>query len=863
MYDWLADTLSDSSQVVTASRRLARVLIAEYGRQQVAQGRTAWRSPQILSLQDWLGSLIATANAPEALPTRINTHQSRVLWEKCLRREISDPLLNTAMLVRQSRDAWLRLHEYRVPLIECDRAAQGKDQKLFAKAAKNYQAVLDSERWVDDTGIPDLLESLLRSGNVAMPSQVTIAGFDRVTPQIESVFEALRAAGSRVDAAPGPNTRDDGVLFAYESAEAELRAAGSWAGRELESSTQLNIAIVAANLEQNAQRYARLLSEGLVPGWQFSGTQHAAAVNVSYGRKLSAYPAIAIALLALRWLHSDLTSRDIGLLLRTSMIGSQDVSGRCRLEMIVRQLPERNWSPEMLLSELKDRDDTPDAIDWLSRVGALQETRSQLPRRATPPSWAVLINDVLKSLNWPGEETLDSLEFQLINRWRELLNDLARLELVSPTMTAGEVLGRIATMANETVFQPEASGAVVQLIGPLEAAGMHFDKLWISGLSASNWPPPARPSPLISRQLQRQYGLPNADPENTLKYARRVLMRLNQSATNVVCSYAQADGDGEQAETALLAELGTTIAQGPPDPGWHATSLVGPTKPLTTVPDPVPAVSADEVVSGGAGIIQRQANEPIAAFAYGRLGVRSLPTIGVGLPALLRGNLIHDTLRRLYADLPSRQEIASWSEAALGSRLDAALKKAFWRYQRNADPVLGKLLQLEQHRVRGLIRSLVDVEKAREEFHIAEVEGSLEASIEGVRLSLRFDRIDRLESGELLILDYKTGVRKTFLTRDATPRDLQLVVYACALKGAIGGLALVNIDSRHISFDGAGRLLTPELNWDETLEQWKDQVAIIARQFQRGDVRVNGLQNTQASRPLSLLSRITELRRGD
>jgi len=863
MYDWLADTLTDSSQVLTASRRLARVLITEYGQQQVDAGRTAWRSPAIQSLPDWLSSLITNASEPEALPTRINSHQSRVVWEQCLRREISDPLLNTSMLVRQSRDSWLRLHEFCVPLDECERAAQGKDQKLFAKAARNYQSILDREQWVDDAGIPNLLVSLLQSGAVALPTQVTFAGFDRVTPQIEFVFEALRKAGTSVNAAPVPSASNDGVLFAYESTEAEMRAAGAWAASQLESSAQLNIAIVAPNLEQNAPRYARLLREGLVPGWQFSAAHHASAVNVSYGRKLSAYPAVAIALLALRWLHSDLSSRELSLLLRTPIIGSQDTAGRCRLEMIVRQLPDRNWSPGMLLSELKERDDTPDAIDWLSRVSVLQNTRSELPRRATPPSWAVLINDVLKSFNWPGDETLDSLEFQLVNRWRELLNDLARLELISPTMTAADAFGRIATMANETVFQPEASAAVVQLIGPLEAAGMRFDKLWICGLSASNWPPSARPSPLISRKLQRQYGMPNADPEDTLEYARRVLLRLSQSAKDVVCSYAQADGDGEQAETALLTELGFTDSQGPADPGWHATSLVEKTSTLLTVPDPVPPVPPGEVISGGAGTIQRQAVEPIDAFVYGRLGVRSLPTIGVGLPALLRGNLIHDTLHRLYADLPSRQEIASWSEAALDRRLEAALKKAFRRYQRNADPVLNKLLLLEQRRVYGLIRSLVDVDKDREEFDIAEVEGSLDATIEGVRLGLRFDRIDRLESGELLILDYKTGARKIFLARDGTPKELQLVVYACALKGAIGGLALVNVDSRHISIEGAGRTLTPDLNWDETLEQWKAQVAVVAKRFQLGDVRVNGIQSIKASRPLSLLSRFRELRRGD
>lgn len=863
MYDWLADALRDSSQTVTASRRLARVLVAEFGNQQIAVGHTAWRSPSIQSLQDWLTNLVATTSRPEALPTRINTHQSHVLWEKCLRREINDPLLNTSMLVRQSWDSWLRIHEFSVPLDEVERAAQGRDQRLFAHAARSYQSILDREHWIDEAGIPVLVTNLVQNGIISLPPRITIAGFDRIVPQLAVLLDAVRATGSSVEEAPVTTTGRDGSLYSYESADAELRAAGAWARLELEQTGDQQIAVVVTNLEQGAARCARLLREGLVPGWQFSGSGHGSAVNVSYGQKLSAYPAIAIALLAMRWLRSDISTRDISLLLRSPMVGCPEVSGRCRLEMILRQLPDRNWSPAMLLRELSGRDDTPDAKDWLSRVSDFDKLRSELPRRAAPSSWAVLIDDALKILNWPGTETLDSFEFQLVNRWRELLNDLARLELVNPTVTAAEVLGRLATMANETVFQAEAAGAVVHLIGPLEAAGMQFDKLWISGLSASNWPPPGRPSPLLSRKLQRDHSMPNAEPEDTLEYASRVLNRLAGSASSLVCSYAQTDGDAEQTETALLRELGISSAQGAIDPGWHATRLVDAAALLSTAPDPVPVVASDETISGGATTIQRQIVEPFAAFVYGRLGVRSLQAINAGLSASLRGNLVHDTLRRLYADLPSRLEISNWGEDALGDRIDSALQKAFWRYERHADPVLKRLLALEQRRVHGLMRDLVDVDRAREDFEIADVEGTLQTTIQGLQLSLRFDRIDRLKNGELLVLDYKTGMPRKFLDSDAVPKDVQLVVYACALEDPVGGLALVNIDTRQISIDGAGRDLTPELNWDDVLEQWKSQVRITASQLQGGDVRINGLQNTRATRPLSLLSRIGELRRDD
>jgi len=821
MYAWLADALRDSSQILTANRRLARVLAKEFGKQQVASGKTAWRSPSISSWQDWLGELLSTAEQQQSLPTRINGHQSRVLWERCLRREISDPLLNIGLLVRQSRDAWSRLHEFGVPLDECGRAAQGNDQRLFARAALNYQSILDREHWVDDAGVATLVADLISAGQVTLPVRVSIAGFDRIVPQVKKVLDAACASGMSVEVAQATDSRAQGAVTAYENSAAEMRAAGAWARRELEAAPESCVAIVATNLEQNAAEYGRLVREGFVPGWRFGGPAHRSAVNVSYGRKLTDYPAIAIALLALRWLHDDLTGHDVSLLLRSPIIGSGDTSGRGRLEMRLRQMPDRAWSPEMLLAEIDEGELSPDARDWLERVKYLETLRSESARRDTPPSWAVVIDDTLKKLNWPGDRSLDSVEFQLINRWRELLNDLARLELVSPTLTISEALSRLAAMAAETVFQPEVEGAIVQVLGPLEAAGTEFDKLWVSGLTAANWPPAGRPLPLISLNLQRGYDMPDSVPQDTLDYARRVLDRLSSSATRIVCSYPLTDGDAEQSVSALLQHYDFNLLAGQQDPGWHAAKSVSACSLVPVPADPIPTVAADEVISGGSATIQRQLTEPFSAFAFGRLGINTIQAISFGLSASLRGNLIHDALRKLYSDLPSRADIASWGGDDLLGRINAALDKSFWRQMRNISPVLRQPLRL------------------------------------------RVDRIDRLKSGEIVILDYKTGSRKGFVGANGLPKDMQLVVYACAVDAVVSDLGLVNIDSRSTSIDGAGKQLTPDLDWDEALVSWTTLVETAAKQIQRGDVRINGRQNTPSARPLSLLSRIAELRHDD
>ena len=129
----------------------------------------------------------------------------------------------------------------------------------------------------------------------------------------------------------------------------------------------------------------------MTPGWQHGHKSLFDALNVSYGRRLSDYPVIAAALLLLRWLVKDLSSTDVSLLLRTPLVGTPMVAGRSRLELQLRRLPERRWSPSMITAEFRGRDDEDSVSDWLGILAAFSKRRRELPQQATPAEWVVLV----------------------------------------------------------------------------------------------------------------------------------------------------------------------------------------------------------------------------------------------------------------------------------------------------------------------------------------------------------------------------------------------------------------------------------------------------------------------------------------
>lgn len=512
----------------------------------------------------------------------------------------------------------------------------------------------------------------------------------------------------------------------------------------------------------------------------------------------------------------------------------------------------------MLAGALRGRDDEEKSNGWAKLLAGLSKRRQELPLRDRPASWANFIDETLRSLAWPGAGTLDSLDFQLINRWRDLLNDLARLELVTSSMQLETVLNRLQLFAAETVFQPESDAAAVQLLGSLEASGAQFDAIWISGLTAAKWPAAASPSPLLSRQLQRQHSMPDADPSDTLEYARTTLTKLLGAAATVVCSYPESDDDAEQTPTHLLNDFAVQRDDGAPDPGWHASTLsrIDETK---VVEDRVPALQPDERVHGGANTLQLQMSDPIAAFIAGRLGVRTLQPQASGIPAPIRGNIIHDALHRLYVDCPSRSTISAWLEQDIDERIGTALGMAFGRHQRYADAVLRELLMLEELRSRALLLAVAREDSARESFTIDSVEHEIEFQEAAVKMTLRADRIDRLPDGSVVILDYKTGAPKRLLRGDGEPSAWQLVAYACAVTEPIAALLLVNIDSREVAFDGVGLGCKGADLWPENLGRWQQELRLACEQLRRGDVRLNRVQGISDARPLNLLTRFTEI----
>ena len=255
---------------------------------------------------------------------------------------------------------------------------------------------------------------------------------------------------------------------------------------------------------------------------------------------------------------------------------------------------------------------------------------------------------------------------------------------------------------------------------------------------------------------------------------------------------------------------------------------------LERVPDERgPIVTENEKISGGIGLLETQARNPLWAFIRHRLGVRGLPAYTELAYKMQRGMFLHGVLQRIWEELRDQEAL---HEAVVQRTLDSQLERIAHEVGRKELHAFEETLQrLEIERGLVVVRQWLALEEARLPFEVIEVEQKRELSVKGLTLEVRLDRLDAVgETKDRVIIDYKTGAALPKVLNDwKTPRPLNLQVPAYAMMlGQAGaadeqtsantaGLVLVQLHSKETVVAGLVERDSLGLQGPKTLDEAK------------------------------------------
>jgi probable DNA repair protein len=835
---------------VTPTRRLAHWLQIRFDDNCLQQGLDVWRTPDIVTWSGLVQRLFAEERQAGRLAGRwLPDGAARLAWEHMVRRDPGTAqLVAPGLLGRTAHESWRRMHAFEIP----DRALDTEERPeaiAFARWAREYADWLRTNGCVDESLATGCL------GRAAPGSRFDLAGFDELTPAQRSLLARLEQSGAVVTHQPPDGRRGNAAWVECQDRGAEFDAAARWAAARLDRDPQQRLAIVVPELFTLRDEVRRSVERVLVPTAMLARgpAPESQAFELAAARALSAQPLVAAALELIDAHARTVDLPAVSRLLRNPFLavpaGEEDE--RARLDAYVR----RNEGPDLGLEGLKRLAGNQQCPGLERSLGSGLAAARAWPRRALPSRWSQLWFQFLVAMGWPGEG-LDGNEYQARQRWDSLLAELAANDDLTGALTAPEAAALLRDLADGVLFEAQELSAALTIIDPDTCAGMSFDALWACGLDTARWPAPASPDPFLPREWQQRQGLPGATAEIEASAARRLLARLCRSADEVILSVPQFEGEAPLLPSALLAG----IPRGELPERWSApapAAAVFAARPALErlVDGSMPAVVPGEAIRGGAKLLEVQSACPFRAQAEFRLGARVLEDPELGVAASDRGELVHQVLARIWRGLVGQQALRELSADALGATIRGAIEAEVSAILQSAQGFMRRLLEIEAGWLEARVTELLAMDRDRPPFTVESVERDHAIVIGGLTLSLRVDRIDRMDDGSCAVIDYKTGAdAEPDAWFGERPRLPQLPLYAEAVgSGRVSAVVFGRIRSGDTGYCGIARdagafpgLAIPgakgwpkELSsWEELIDAWRGRLTMLATEHAGGDARL-------------------------
>ena len=846
--------------VITANLRLARELQQEYDRKQEAAGLSSWPTPGILPLSAWLSEMWREwlfSGQSQNAARLLRPAEERAIWEGIIRARGADQLLEVSRTAESALASWNLLCAWNLPLDAPD-WRDHDDSETFLDWVEAFRHRCRRNGWFSGAELPGLVADLIEKGDLPVPGQVEFAGFLESTPAQQRLFDSLARRGTEVRQREFPQFPGKPVRLGLVDAAREIAAAAAWARRILENEPEaaapnFRIGVVVPDLGGRRSQVERIFGETLHP--RTRGRQDLdprRLFNISLGLPSSQYPIIETALLLLGTDPGNIPIENAGRLLRSPFLqgSEEELTSRALLDVELRSKGEASISLRDVIRLARSGNGSLQCPRLAARLATWSEQHQALQASRIPSDWAPALSGFLQAVGWPGDRGIDSAEYQALEVWRELLSDLARLDRVSGRISPGTAVGLLRRLASARQFQPESEPAPVQILGLLEASGLRFDRLWIMGMHDNAWPRAPAPDPFLPFSLQRRCHLPHSSPDRELEFARKLTVGLLSSAPTVVVSYPRREGDSDLRVSPLLtglreaaeADLGIPVPVGYPEQLRRSSVM-------ETIQDHRAPPCGDAPFRAGTSLFKLQAACPFRAFAEVRLGARAPDRPAPGLNALDRGQLVHRILERVWAQLGSHQELLSMSEQRLADlvrvQADSEIREFSRRRRILRSP---RFAAIERQRMEGIIGQWLLLEKRRQPFTMLEQEAGRRVTLGGLTLKVRADRVDRLENGTLVILDYKTGECRPADWDGARPDEPQLPIYAVTAGAPVAGVFFASLKTGTPAFrglaDSAG--LVPDVRvpgdqppLEETIAEWREVLDRLGSEFKAGQAVVD------------------------
>jgi ATP-dependent helicase/nuclease subunit B len=841
--------------VLAPSTELAAALVDAVERAHGQAGREVWPTPKILDFGTWLKARHLERQLEDSsLPRCLSDAEERELWRRVvLESAASAQFLEPSGAARAAQRARRAIFAYGIARGAIN--AYGTEE---TQAFEAWRAAFELRcRELRVICADELLGGIEEAGS-GREGAVSWIESPLWRPVARRWLERHAGAPLSPEASPSGKRRRAPRTVQAASPETELAALAEWLRASLETDPSFRAWVSLRDLAARREEVVDALDAALAPErFSLDESEGPAPYAVAGGTPLSDHAPVRAALDLLTAATGSVPFERFSALLRAPELQASraEASAAARLDTTLRsRVPSEATLREWLdLAERIARGRAPEPTAALERLGSALRVLDGLQGRHRMSRWLSIWVEAFEAGPWCLRARWSSAEFQSAVRFRELLDTLAlgdRTFEHLPRRAAESILERAA---RDTPFQIQTGVPPIWVSSQLTDPWLAYDGIWVTGCDESRWPPPVDPIPLIPPLLQRQHGVIAASAEAQLAFAADLQSRWVVRARGCVFSCAD-PGEGRHVPASpLLAELAdrtpsvsAELASAPPL--WRAQQIEPPVLE-ELLDERAPAVGTEERTHGVA-TLRAQSQCPFRGFAETRLDAYVLEQPVPGFNERERGQILHDALQGIFNEVGNSRSLRELiaEPQACAARIADHVRRAVEGQCAKRNPG-ARWAQRERGRLQGLLERWLELESRRAPFEVERVEGSGETAVHGgLTYRLRIDRIDRLEDGSRVLIDYKTGwVQPDW--RGERPDNPQLPVYALRHRENLVAVAYGRVSAAECRFvaESARGDIFPRVHasrlegmasFVDLVAAWERRVESLAQEFSGGAAQV-------------------------
>ena len=894
----VASSLANKELWLTPNQRLASRISNAYSIYCKQHGHSVVAAPNVQSYNQWVDArwrdLVMMAY-PDAIQSRLlSLDEQCVILEKIITdSDEGQMLLRPSATARQVASA-IETHEQWCLDIG-DNQIQSEfyheDSRCFLKWYNSYKLYCEEHKLTPPVYKANIVSRAYNEGVFTKLKSVTLSAFEALYPQqkqlLNIAFETVKPMDVDYKKAASQ------CAVACDNFEHEFLIAALWAKQQFKDAVDSNnlptIAVVVPQLNQYKTVVKRIFEEVFVPENISLGARHSSLpFNISAGGPLADEPVIAAALKLLELSFTEVDSDDLIALLQSPFVGAcnDDMSLVAQLIVLIKKQKSQTIKLSALrrLSQKVSDKSGDEQFEWqfaqcLTDYSVAMK-RVKINRPGDVEHWRNYILEVLEIMSWPGNRNPDSHEYQALQQFKLVLDDFSQSVVIGST-TFANALVYFKQLLASAVFQPQSKESPLQILGVLEASGLHFDKIWLTGMSAKEWPVSPKPNPLLPFGLQQQHEMPHATADRELQLAQHISKRFIANTTAFYVSYSKVIDDNPSSISALFESIKEI------DPDQLLMRTAESLSPKSEIYrryqesqqleeysyDNAPELSAEESVKGGVSLFANQSACPFKAFATHRLGLKSFELPVIGLDKSVKGNLLHRALELIWKQLVDSQALLSLSDLEQNKLCKDYADYVLNEYnQKIPEPIGLRHHKIEAQRLTQLLVAWLNVEKERASFTVVSTEETKTFRYAQLELVGRVDRVDQIGDGSHIVVDYKTGKPNVNAWWGERPEQPQLPLYGELLESEgrkVSAVAFAQVNAEATKLKGVGETdhTEPGLAWNSRLQSqsgvpswqelknhWHKVLTSLANDFISGKSNVDPLNPVKSCQYCDLSS---------